>query len=242
MRARALTRIRTWTWTRTTEQRRARVGTVIPAEPTTPNVTQWVENPTGGRERGPRAIVRAWIEALVRPRRFFPVGVAPGDQAPGLVFAMGVVLVASLLRLALAGETIFGTSYPTLGGRRLLSVALVLALLVALVAPLVLHLVAALQTLLLLAFAPDRAGVSETVQVIGYASAPCVFVGVPSPLVVVLATGYGTALLTIGIAEIHGLSTARAAALSALPAAIVFGLGFGGFDALETLLRTWGTV
>lgn len=203
-------------------------------------MTQWVENPTGGRERGPRAVVRAWFEALVRPRRFFRAGVAPGDQAPGLVFAMGVVLVASLLRLALAGETLFGTAYPTLGGRRTLSVALVLALLVALVAPLVLHLVAAAQTLLLLAFAPERGGVSETVQVIGYATAPCVFVGVPSPLVVALATAYGAALLAIGIGEIHRLSIVRAAALSALPAAIVFGLGFGGFDALETLLRTWG--
>ncbi len=205
-------------------------------------MTQWVENPTGGRDRGPRAIVRAWIEALARPRRFFSAGVAPGDQAPGLVFAVGVVLVASLVRLALAGETIFGTAYPTLGGRRLLSIALVLALLVALVAPLVLHLVAALQTLLLLAFAPDRAGVSETVQVIGYATAPCVFVGVPSPIVVALAAGYGTALLAIGTAEIHRVSLARAAALSAIPAAIVFGLGFGGFDALETLLRTRGTI
>lgn len=203
-------------------------------------MTQWVENPTGGRDRGPRGVARAWLEAVIRPRRFFPVGVAPGDQAPGLVFAMGVVLVASLVRLALAGETIFGSAYPTLGGRRLLSIVLVIAVIVALVAPLVLHLVAALQTFLLIPFAPDRAGVSETVQVIGYATAPCVFVGVPSPLVVALAAGYGTALLAIGIAEIHRLSLARAAALSALPAAIVFGLGFGGFDALETLLWTRG--
>lgn len=205
-------------------------------------MTQWVENPTGGRERGPRAIVRAWLEATVRPRRFFPTGVAPGDQAPGLVFAMGVALVASLLRLALAGETIFSTGYPTLGGRRAFSVVLVLAVIVVLVAPLVLHLVAAVQTLLLMAFAPGRAGVSETVQVIGYATAPCVFVGIPSPLVVVLATGYGAVLLAIGIAEIHELSLARAAALSAIPATIVFGIGYGGFEALETLLRTWGTI
>lgn len=203
-------------------------------------MTQWVENPTGGRDRGPRAITRAWLETIVRPRRFFPAGVAPGDQAPGLVFAIGVVLVASLLRLTLARETIFGTAYPTFGGRRAISVVLVLALLVALVAPLTLHLIAAVQTLLLVAFAPDRAGVSETVQVIGYATAPCVFVGVPSPFVVALATGYGTALLAIGAAEIHRLSLVRAAALSAIPAAIVFGLGFGGFDALETLLWTRG--
>ena len=202
-------------------------------------MTQWVENPTGGRDRGPRAIARAWVELIVRPRRFFRTGVAPGDQAPGLVFAMGVVLVASLLRLAVAGETIFGTAYPTLGSRRLLSIALVIALIVTLVTPLVLHLVAALQTLLLIPLAPDRAGVSETVQVIAYATAPCVFVGLPSAPLLVLATGYGTVLLVIGTGELHGLALSRAAVLSAIPAAIVFGLGFGGFDAVGGLLRAW---
>ena len=50
-------------------------------------MTTWVENPTGGRDRGPRNLVRAWIEVLVRPQQFFRNGVAPGDQAPGLVFA-----------------------------------------------------------------------------------------------------------------------------------------------------------
>lgn len=202
-------------------------------------MTQWVGNPTDGRERGPRAIARTWIEVLARPRRFFRTGVAPGDQAPGLVFAAAVVLLASVLRLAVAGETVFGTAYPTLGNRRVLSVVLVLAVLVTLVVPLVLHLVAALQTVLLLPFAGDRAGVSETVQLLGYASAPCVFVGIPNALVGVLATGYGTALLVVGIVELHGVPRGRAAVLGAIPAGIVFGIGFGGFDALETVLRAW---
>lgn len=199
-------------------------------------MTQWVENTGGGRERGPRAIVRAWIEVLVRPRRFFRVGVAPGDQAPGLVFAVCVVAVASLLRLALAGETVVGTAYPTLGGQRLLSISLVFSILVALVAPLMLHLVAALQTVLLLPFAPDRGGVSETVQVISYACAPCVLVGVPVPTVQAFAAGYGVVLLAIGISEVHSISLTRATALCALPAAAVFGIGFGGFEAAETVL------
>lgn len=202
-------------------------------------MTQWVENPMNGRARGPRAIARAWIEVLVRPRQFFRTGIAPGDQAPGLVFAMGVVLVASVLRLALAGETVFGSAYPIFGGRRALSVGLVLAVVVTLVAPLVLHLVAALLTVSLMAFAPDRAGVSETVQVLSYASAPCVLVGVPVPILGVAATAYGTALLVIGIAERHAVSRNRATALAAIPAGIVFGLGFGGFEALETVLRSW---
>ncbi|WP_122091385.1 YIP1 family protein [Halalkalicoccus subterraneus] len=200
-------------------------------------MTQWVENPTGGRERGPRGIARAWVEVLVRPRRFYRAGIAPGDQAPGLVFAVCVVSVASLLRVALAGETVVGTPYPTFGEQRALSIALVFSVIVALVAPLVLHLTAALQTLLLVPFAPDRAGVSETVQVIGYATAPCVFVGVPIPVVQALATGYGAALFGLGIGEVHAVSLPRALVLAALPAAAVFGIGFGGFEAVETLLH-----
>ncbi|ADJ15197.1 YIP1 family protein [Halalkalicoccus jeotgali] len=197
-------------------------------------MTQWVADPRGGRGRGPRAIARAWVEVLVRPRRFFRVGVAPADQAPGLLFAVGVVSLASLLRLALAGETVVGAPYPTFGGQRVLSVVLVFSVIVALVAPLVLHLTAALQTLLLLPFAPDRAGVSETVQVIAYATAPCVFVGVPLAPLQALAAGYGAALFVLGISEVHAVSLPRAAALCALPAAAVFGIGFGGFDATET--------
>lgn len=204
--------------------------------PSSSGVTQWVENPAGGRGRGARGLARAWIEVLVRPRRFFRVGVAPGDQAPGLLFAVVVVALASLLRLTLAGETIVGAPYPTFGGRRVLSIVLVLSVIVILVAPLALHLTAALQTVLLLAFAPDRAGISETVQVIGYATAPCVFVGVPVPTIRLLAAGYGTVLFAIGISERHAVSMARALVLCALPAAAAFGIGFGGFEATGTVL------
>lgn len=201
-------------------------------------MTQWVKNPTGGRERGPHGIARAWVEVLVRPRRFYRVGIAPGDQAPGLVFAVCVVTVASLLRLVLTGETVVGSPYPTLGDQRLLSIALVFSVIVALVAPLVLHLTAALQTLLLLPFAPDRAGVSETVQVIGYATAPCVLIGVPVPVVQAIAAGYGAALFAIGIREVHSISLPRTIALCALPAAAVFGIGFDGFGAIEALFSS----
>lgn len=199
-------------------------------------MTQWVADPRGGRERGPRGIVRAWAEVLVRPRRFFRAGIAPGDQAPGLLFAVCVVAVASVFRLVLAGETVVGAPYPTFGGQRLLSIALVFSVIVVLVAPLVLHLVAALQTLFLLAFAPDRAGISETVQVIGYATAPCVFVGLSIPAVQVLVAGYGAVLFAVGVSEVHSVSLARAAVLCALPAAAAFGIGFGGFGAIEALL------
>jgi hypothetical protein len=195
-----------------------------------PNVTQWVEEPAGGRDRGLAALGRAWLEVLVRPRRFFRAGVAPGDQAPGLVFAVGVVCVEEATRLALVPGT------PVVAGRPLSTRALVLALAVVLVAPLVLHLVAAIQTLLLIPFVSDRAGISETVQVIAYASAPCVLAGVPIPALRVLCGLYGATLLVVGLAVVHEISLPRAALLGALPAALVFGYGFRGFAAAAELL------
>ena len=56
-------------------------------------MTQWVEDVEGGRQRGLRGLAKAWIEVLVRPRRFFAEGIAPGDQGPGLTFAIAIVLV-----------------------------------------------------------------------------------------------------------------------------------------------------
>jgi len=201
-------------------------------------VTQWVENPTGGRDRGPVALARAWAEAMGRPRRLFRTAVAPGDQAPGLIFAATVVLVEEASRVAFGAA-----SYPTLGDQPLVSTVFWLALATLLVAPAVLHLTAALQTLLLRGFVAERAGVSETVQVIAYAAAPAVFAGVPVPAVRLLATAYGSVLLAVGISEVHGISPWKAGALTALPSALVFGYGFRGFGALSAVTGvTWADV
>lgn len=191
-------------------------------------MTQWVENPSGGRERGPRGLLRAWVEVLVRPRRFFRNGVAPGDQAPGLAFGMAVVLVEEAVRLALVPGAV-----PAGAGGRLSSALLVLAVATLLVAPLALHLVAAVEILALLAVVPaeGRAGVSETVQVIAYASAPCVLAGVPVPGVRVACAAWGAALLALGTAARNDVSPPVAVAVSAVPAALAFGYGFRGFAA-----------
>jgi hypothetical protein len=194
-------------------------------------VTQWVENPTGGRDKGPAGIARAWVEVLVRPRRFFRVGVAPADQAPGLIFAALVVFVEEGSRFALVPD-----AYPVVGGQPIASAALALAAAVVLIAPAALHLVAALQTVILIGFLDDRAGVSETVQVLAYASAPCVLAGIPVPALRVVCTAYGAVLLAVGISVVHDTSLPRAAALSAVPAALIFGYAFRGFGAAATLL------
>ncbi|WP_327052379.1 YIP1 family protein [Halomicrococcus gelatinilyticus] len=193
-------------------------------------MTQWVENPQGGRDRGPVALARAWFEVVARPRRFFHTGVAPGDQAPGLVFGVLVTLVEVTTRIAVGDVAV-----PDLAGDPLLSKLFVLALVGLFVAPAVLHLTAALQTLLLMAVVSDRGGVSETVQVIAYAVAPCLFAGLPVPAVRAVCTVYGAVLLVVGTREVHDTSYVRATLVAALPAAIVFGYGFRGFRALVTV-------
>lgn len=193
-------------------------------------MTTWIEEPEGGRERGPQAIARAWLEVCVRPRRFFEVGVAPGDQAPGLAFFVVVVCCTEATRYLLVPG-----AYPDLGVAPPLAAAFWLGLVVLLVAPLGLHAAAAIQTLCLMALVPDRAGVSRTVQVIAYAAAPCALAGPPVAGLRLLCTAYGAALLIAGLAVVHDVSPVRAALAGAIPAALVFGYGFRGFAAAGDL-------
>lgn len=201
----------------------------MPTRGKIPPVTQWIEELEGGRARGPAGLVRAWMEVLVRPRRFFRTGVAPGDQAPGLVFAVVVTLTYVGSRFA------FVPGAAPVGGRPLLSAALALAAAGLIVAPAALHLVAALQTLLLAVLVPDRAGISETVQVIAYATAPCALAGVPVAGLRVACTLYGASLLVVGTAVVHDTSLPRALVATAIPAVLVFGYAFGGIFALDTV-------
>ncbi len=194
-------------------------------------MTQWVENTAAGRERGPAGLLRAWVGVLVRPRQFFRAKVAPGDQAPGVTFAAAVVLVAEGARIAL-----FGGTHPVVGGQPTLSAVLWVSLMTVLVAPAGIHLVAALQTLLLMPATGERAGVSETVQVVCYALAPCAFVGVPSVHVQALAALWGAGLLVVGMATVHGVRAVTALAVGAVPALLVFGYGFGGNAAVRAVL------
>ncbi|MDS0294839.1 YIP1 family protein [Halogeometricum luteum] len=200
-------------------------------------MTTWVENPEGGRERGPRGVARAWVEVLVRPRRFFKNGVAPGDQAPGLVFAVVVAVAYTTGLFAFAPGRI-----PAFAGGPAVSALLGLALVALLLAPAVLHLTAAIQTVLLLVGVRDRGGISQTVQVVAYATAPCALAGLPSPELRFVCTAYGATLLVVGLSEVHGVSTRRALAVGALPAAFLFGYVFEGWAAFEHVLRLAGLI
>ncbi|QCC47646.1 YIP1 family protein [Halobellus limi] len=200
-------------------------------------MTTWVENPEGGRERGPRGLLRAWIEVLVRPRQFFRNGVAPGDQAPGLVFAVAVAVAYAVGLFAFVPERI-----PALAGGETVSAAIALAAVALVVAPAALHLTAALQAIILILTVRDRAGVSETVQVVAYATAPCVAAGLPVPSLRLVCTLYGAALLVVGLREVHDTTTARAIAAGAIPATLLFGSAFGGLDAGEAVLQAAGLI
>lgn len=188
-------------------------------------MTTWIESPRGGRERGPRGLVRAWVEVLVRPRRFFSNGVAPGDQAPGLAFGIAVALayVGGLWTFSPGARPDFGG--PTV------SLVLGTLLVALLIAPAVLHLLAAVQTVLLIPLVSDRTGVSETVQTVAYATAPCALAGLPWPALRLACALYGAALLIVGLRTVHGTTFARAAAAGAVPAALLFGWGFRGSGA-----------
>lgn len=176
-------------------------------------------------------MARAWLAVLTSPRRFFRAGVAPADQAPGLFFLMAVVFVAEGSRYLLTPG-----AAPAPGGREIAGPILALALTVVFVAPVALHLLVALQTVILWVFVPDRAGVSETVQVMAYASAPCLLAGIPSPTIQMVVTAYASVLLAVGISVVHETSYWRAAPAAALPAAMGFGYGFRGFSAAREIL------
>lgn len=186
-------------------------------------MTQWAEPSDRGRNRGPIALARAWVEVLVRPRRFFRTKVAPGDQAPGLTFAAAVVFVAEATRLATVSD-----AHPVFAGQPTASAALWLLAVVVLVTPAGVHLAAALQTLLLTSTVDDRAGVSETVQVICYAFAPCVFLAVPVVWVRALLVLWAASLFVLGLAIVHDAPLVRIVPVAALPALFLFGYGFGG--------------
>lgn len=144
---------------------------------------------------------------------------------------MGVVLFAEGGRYLLAGAA------PAVGSHPIAGPVLALSLTVVLLAPVALHLLVALQILVLMGMVPDRAGVSETVQVLAYASAPCVLAGVPIPAVRLLCAAYGFVLLVVGLAVVHETSYRRATVAAIPTAAIGFGYGFRGFEAASDVLR-----
>lgn len=196
-------------------------------------MTTWVE-PRAGRRRGPLGILQSWVQVLRHPVRFFGQAVSPGDQGPGLAFAMLVVLVEESTRLYLVPE-----ARPMVGESAVIGSILFIAIAALLIAPLSLHAFAALETVILLG-SPSRGGVSETVQVLAYASAPCVFIGLPVPEVRILAGLWTTALLAVGFQVVHDLPPPLAVLYPTPAAVIAIGYGFRWFGAVVEVFPVVG--
>lgn len=196
-------------------------------------MTTWVE-PRDGRRRGPLGLAQAWVQVLRHPARFFEEAVSPGDQGPGLAFAIAVVLIEESSRLLLVPA-----ARPMLDGSALVGSVIFVAIAALLITPLALHAFAALETLVLLA-APSRGGVSETVQVLAYASAPCILAGIPSPELRIVVGLWAAGLLAVGFHVVHDLRY-PAAVVFATPAAILaIGYGFRWFGAVVELFPVIG--
>lgn len=203
-------------------------------------MTPWFEEPKGGRARGPRALARAWFEVLVRPRRLFANGVAPGDQAPALTFAVAVAAVYTLGWIVSDPGVVPGivVSVPV-------SATILFLLVVVLLAPVGLHLTAAVATVsVILASVElddglalrDRGGVSETVQVVAYASSPMALAGPPVPELRVVCGAYAAVLLLIGFRTVHGTTPARTLLAGIPPALLGYGVGYRTVAAVRTLI------
>lgn len=202
-------------------------------------MTSWIDDPTGGRARGPGGIARAWVEALVRPQQLFTNGVSPGDQAPGLTFALAVA-AAYALGWILAEPT----AVPGIVGSTAVSALVVLLLVVALAAPVGLHLTAAVATLSVVVASitydsgwglRDRAGVSGTVQVVAYASSPMALAGPPIPALRVVCGAYAMVLFVIGIWTVHRTTLPRAVVAGLPPAILGYGVGYRVIAAVRLL-------
>ncbi|WP_128903676.1 YIP1 family protein [Halorubrum amylolyticum] len=203
-------------------------------------MTSWIEAPEGGRARGARALARAWVEALIRPRRLFANGVAPGDQAPALTFAVAVAAAYALGWIVSDPGVVPGVvaSVPV-------SAAIAFLVVVVLVAPVGLHLTAAVATLsVILASVEyddgialrDRGGVSETVQVVAYASSPMAMAGPPIPALRVVCGAYAAVLLLAGFRTVHGTTPLRTLVAGLPPALLGYGVGYRVVAAVRSLI------
>lgn len=175
-----------------------------------------------------------WLIAMFFPWRCFRSHVRPRDQSLAIVFAMAMVAVWAVVR------AIFGAlAYPTLGSSGWLSAAIWVSLLVVVVTPVALHLLAAVATVILIAVAPERGGVSETVQVIAFSMAPVPLLGIDLVGVRAISALYGFLLMWYGVRVVHRVPFERALLVVALPSYMLYAMGFRVDAALAEILRHW---
>jgi hypothetical protein len=200
-------------------------------------VTTWINPSETGRDRGVRGLLKTYVSILISPKQFFDSAVVPGDQVPGLIFG---VVIALGYTVGIVLVTV--SAPPTVAQPEVLASVILLMAVGLIIGPITLHLAAAFQTVLLIGLAPDRGGVSETVQLIAYASAPCLFAFIQVPIIRLMTCAYAWSLLLVGIRSVHSTSRLRAIAAGGPTGALLYGGLFRGFDAFEMLLTTNGII
>ncbi len=134
---------------------------------------------------------------------------------------------------------------PAIADPPLLSALVVLLVVIALAAPVGLHLTAAVATVSLVVASlerrdgigfRDRGGVSETVQVVAYASAPMALAGPPIPALRIACAAYATILLFVGIRSVHGTTPLRTIVAGIPPALIGYGVGYRAVAAIRSVV------
>ena len=169
------------------------------------------------------------LGGLLRPREFFGTTVRANDQAPAVYHIIIIGIATAAIRLGVG-------PVPTVGGSPLTGAVVWIAITGLFIAPIALHLAAAVATVMLMMTAPKRAGISMTVQVWAYAATPVVLTAVDQPALTLIGLAAAASLTVIGTAEVHRLSIRRAVLAAALPIAIVYGVGLGGFTAVMRLV------
>lgn len=178
--------------------------------------------------------LRLWGETLLTPWRVFPGGIRPGEQLPAIIVAILVTGAWVAVRVVVDPGSV-----PVLGNAPMVSVLIWAGLLAVVVAPLAVHVMAALATVVLIGIASDRAGVSETVQTVAFAMAPAPVLATGVAELQVLGTVYGSMLLVYGLASVHRISLERALLAAAVPAYVLFVIGFGADAGFVELMRRW---
>jgi hypothetical protein len=166
--------------------------------------------------------------------------VGPGDQAPALTFAVAVAAAFTLGWMVADPGVIPGivASVPV-------SALVTFLVVVALAAPVGLHVTAAVATVSVIVASiefddglglRDRGGVSETVQIVAYASSPMALAGPPVPVLRVACGAYAVGLLLIGFRTVHRMSPLRTLVAGVPPALLGYGVGYRVIASIRALL------
>ncbi|MDY7081650.1 MAG: YIP1 family protein [Halobacteria archaeon] len=165
--------------------------------------------------------VEKWYSVMVNPYGFYStINAEERGQKNGLVFFVLVTLVARV-----------PTFYE--GNANMFKFAVLTAVLL-LVSPALLHIITGIQYLALWLVTDEDRGVDRTLRAVAYSTAPAVVAWIPGVGIVAL---YGVYLQYVGIREGHKIGRVRAAVAVAVPAVLLYSVGYLGYENARFVLR-----